>query len=352
MSRPTALVVGATGASAYRLVEHLLADGWSVVGVCRQPPAVSPSPRLSFRRADLFDAANCAQALRDCVDVTHVFYTARAKHGESGTESIPENVAMLASALDAIVPVARALEHVHLVEGGKWYGLHLGAVPIPMREDGPRPAEPNFYHAQEDLLRERQRGQRWTWSASRPNIFCDFVPGRARNLPTVLGTYAAVLRELGAPLDFPGSERRWNAVMEVTDCTLHARAMHFMATDPRVANEAFNVANGDAFRWRDVWPRIAAHYGMRVGAVRRTSMAAFMRDQEDVWQAVVQRHALAPSNLADLAAFAYGDFVLGLDHDILSSTAKLHAAGFTETLDSPAMLLRQLAQYRDARILP
>jgi hypothetical protein len=140
--------------------------------------------------------------------------------------------------------------------------------------------------------------------------------------------------------------------MELTDCTLHAKAMHFMATDANAANQAFNVANGDAFRWHDVWSRIAGHFDMPMGDVRPMRLAAFMRDQEDAWQALVQRHGLLPSRLADLAAWAYGDFVFGLDHDILSSTVKLHRAGFRETLDSPAMLLRQLAQYREARVLP
>ncbi len=351
-ARPTALVVGATGAAAHRLVERLLADGWAVVGLCRHPPATSPSARLSFVQSDLFDAADCARALRDCTHVTHLFYTARATHVESGTESIPENAAMLAAALDAVLPVARELRHVHLVEGGKWYGLHLGPVATPMREDGPRPAVPNFYHAQEDLLRERQRGQRWSWSASRPNFFCDFAPGRARNLPTVLGAYAAVLHELGMPLHFPGNAKRWQALMELTDATLFANAVRYIATEQSAANQAFNVVNGDAFRWKHVWPRIATHYGMRLGDVRLLNLESFMRDKDDAWQRVVRRHGLAPSRLADLAAWAFGDFVFGLDHDIVSSTAKLHEAGFRETLDSPAMLLRQLTQYREARILP
>jgi nucleoside-diphosphate-sugar epimerase len=118
--------VGATGAVALRLVERLLADGWTVIGLCRHPPATSPSTRLAFVQADLFDANDCARALRGHADITHAFYTARAKHGETGTESIPENAAMLAATLDAVQPVARALAHVHRVEGGRWYGLQLG----------------------------------------------------------------------------------------------------------------------------------------------------------------------------------------------------------------------------------
>lgn len=335
-----------------RLVERLLAHGWGVVGLCRHPPVASPASRLTYVKADLFDAADCANALRDYAHVTHVFYTARAKHGESGTESIPENAAMLTATLDAVLPAARDLRHVHLVEGGKWYGLHLGPFATPAREDDPRPAMPNFYHAQEDLLRARQQHEPWTWSASRPNILCDFAPGRARNLTSVLGAYAAILEELGMPLHFPGNAARWHALMEATDATLLADALCFIATDPRAANRAFNVSNGDVFRWEHAWPRLAAHFGMQPGDVRPMSLEAFMQDKEPVWQSVVRRRGLKPSRLDQVAAWAFGDFVFRMDYDLMLATTRLRQAGFHEVLDTEDMLLRQLAQYREAKILP
>lgn len=335
-----------------RLVNRLLVDEWQIAGLCRHPPAASPSPRLVFLQADLFDAADCARAVRGVPPVSHVFYTARARHGETGSESIPENVAMLAATLDAVVPAARGLAHVHLVEGGKWYGLHLGPIATPAREDAPRPQTPNFYHGQEDLLCERQRGQPWTWSASRPNILCDFAPGRARNLTSSLGAYAAILKELDMPLHFPGSAARWTALMELTDATLLANAITHIATDSRAANQAHNVTNGDVFRWNLIWPQLAAHFGMRPGDVRPVCLETFMRDKEPVWQRVVRRHGLASSRLDDVAAWAYADFVFGLNYDIMSNTTRLRQAGFAEFLDSGVMLLGQLVRYRDAKILP
>ena len=55
-----------------------------------------------------------------------------------------------------------SLKHVHLVEGGKWYGLHIGQMLSPTRESDPRHMPPNFYYDQQDLLvlfRHRQHGQ-------------------------------------------------------------------------------------------------------------------------------------------------------------------------------------------------
>ena len=182
----TALVAGAGGAASKRLIEVLLADPeWSVIGLARTPR--HNAGRLTWVAADLFDRDACAQALAGHAGVTHVFYTARAKHGETGVESIEDNVAMLRNLLDAIEPAAAGLVHVHLVQGTKYYGMHLGPFRPPAREDDPRPDFSNFYYDQQDLLVERQRGRDWSWSASRPTFIYDFAPERARNAVTVIG---------------------------------------------------------------------------------------------------------------------------------------------------------------------
>ena len=348
----TALIAGATGACAKRLVEVLLAAGWTVIGVARNPPPSESGGRLSFVRTDLLDAADAARALRDCAVVTHVFYAARAKHGEGGVESVADNTAMLRNLLDALLPVARNLRHVHLVEGAKYYGVHLGPYPSPAREGDPRADSPNFYYDQEDMLQACQRGRRWTWSASRPNVICDFAPERARNLVSLLGAYAAVMAELSMPLHFPGRPGCWEALTEVTDATHAARAMVFMATDPRAANRAFNVSNGDVFRWKRLWPRLAEHFGLAVGEVRPGLLTHRMADKDPVWQQVVRRHGLVASRLDDRAVWGFGDFLFRQDYDVISSTSRLRQAGFHDVIDTEAMFLDHLTRYREARLLP
>ena len=347
----TALVAGAGGAASKRLIEVLLADpDWSVIGLARTPRASSEC--LTFISVDLLDRDACAFALAGQKDVTHVFYTARAKHGETGSESVEENVAMLRNVLDAVEPAAPGLAHVHLVQGTKYYGMHLGPFPTPAREDDARPNVPNFYYDQQDLLAQHQPGCNWTWSASRPTFIYDFAPERARNAVTVIGAYAALCRELGTPLDFPGSAAAFDALRDMTDASLLARAMTFIATAPACGNEAFNVVNGDVFRWRDLWPKIAAHFGIAAGDVRPLMLNEWVRDKHPVWQRVVSRHYLIETRLDDVADWAFADFHWGHGYDIVSSNVKLRHAGFHETLDSEDMFLAHLTRYRDAIILP
>ena len=106
---------------------------------------------------------------------------------------------MLRNALDAVEATSSILKHVHLVEGTKWYGMHIGNFKTPARENDPRHMPPNFYYDQQDLIAQRQKGKQWTWSASRPYFLIDFAPDRPRNVVSVIGAYAAICRELGVP---------------------------------------------------------------------------------------------------------------------------------------------------------
>jgi nucleoside-diphosphate-sugar epimerase len=345
-----ALVAGATGASAKRLVEVLAAADWRVIAVSRHPP---PSAGRVVRvAADLSDAAALARALAGQPDITHVFYTARAAHGESGVESVPENLALLRNTIDMVTSICPGLQHIHLVEGTKWYGMHLGAFPTPAREDQPRHLPPNFYYDQQDLLEDRQRGQRWSWSASRPNFLCDFAPERPRNAPALLGAYASICRELKTPLDFPGTEACYRALADVTDATQLARAMVCLATSEKARNQSFNVTNGDAYRWCNLWPKIADDFGIPVGQVRTLNLATWMADKEPVWARMLKRHGLPLRPLAEVALWPFGDFLWRQNHDTVSSTTRIRSIGFNDVVDTEAMYRGHIASYRTAKILP
>jgi len=348
----TALVVGATGAVAKRLLELLTADDtWAVIGLCRNPP--SAKSRVLWVSADLGNEKQCRRALAEYPGITHVFYCARAKHREVGVESVEENVAMLSNVLDAAEHAARDLRHVHLVEGGKWYGLHLGVrYPTPAHEDDPRHMPPNFYYDQEDLLRTRQQGRAWTWSASRPNVICDFAPERPRNLISIIGAYAAICAELGTRFDFPGKPGNFTALTELTDASLLARGMVHMATNPACQNQAFNITNGDLIRWEREWPRIARLFGLEPGTVRTLPLTRWMSDKEPVWERIVEKHGLVPRRLDEVALWGFADFVFGQDYDVVSNLNRLRRSGFHDIVDTGEMLISQLQQYRDARILP
>ncbi len=59
----TALIAGATGATAKRLTEELLAQGFAVIGVSRRAPTAFTHAHYSHICADLLDPLNASQAL-------------------------------------------------------------------------------------------------------------------------------------------------------------------------------------------------------------------------------------------------------------------------------------------------
>jgi nucleoside-diphosphate-sugar epimerase len=351
MADRVALVIGPTGATGGPIAAALARrSGWHVYGMSRTaPPAAAPFKHIV---ADLTDPASCRRALATIEPVTHAFFAARAPFREGGVEDVEGNVAMLTATLDALAAHSLALEHVHLLEGTKWYGMHLGPYPTPSREDDVRHLPPNFYYDQQDLLSARAALARWSWSASRPSYICDFAPNRSRNLITVLGTYAAICRELNVPLDFPGSAAGYSVLSELSDATCLAEAIIFIATHETGKNAAFNVTNGDSFRWRQVWPLLAQWFGIRCGVPRKIKLARWMADKGPVWDRIVARHGLQPRSLESLASWEFADFVFEKEWDLLTDTGRLRRAGFNACVDTIAMIRDQLDSYRDARLLP
>src|SRR5207237_2424392 len=114
----------------------------------------------------------------------------------------------------------------------------------------------------QDYLRARQVGAAWRRTILRPQVIFGCSLGSHMNVIPALGVYAALLKEAGRPLSFPGGPS-W--VREAVDADLLARACEWAATSPGCANETFNINNGDVFEWRQVWPAIAETLGMDVG---------------------------------------------------------------------------------------
>lgn len=357
-ARRTLLVAGATGVVGRAAVEHFAGlDGWDVLALSRRPPE-----RAGVRhvRADLTDAADVDRALAGCGEVTHVLYAALFEKpdlvaGWRDTDQMRVNDAMFGHLLDALARHAPRLEHLTLMQGAKAYGLHDTQVPVPAKERWPRAGHAVFYWQQEDRLRERRRDASWTFSILRPQLILGAAVGSPMNVIGAIGAYAAIQRELGEPLRFPGGGRYVHAA---SDSRLIARAVEFCGTHASAADATFNVVDGDTMVWQDLWPSIAAHFGMAVGEPRPMRLAAEMPRHEATWARIVERHGLrAPSLAAMLGAswqFTDRTFGYGLDAplDRLESPIALWKAGFTGCEDTEDAILHWLGRMQDERLLP
>lgn len=345
--RKVALVAGAGGIIGNAVAHELLRQDWAVRSLGRRPVA-----GLTSLAVDLTDADATATVLRQASDTTHVFYASLAPDPDLAIEA-GRNADMLGHLLDGLGGVGAPLARVVIYQGFKIYGIHLGArVRTPARESDPIHMPPNLYLAQEAQLRERAAGSRWDYVALRPDVIVGDVYGNPMNIALVIGVFAAISRELGVPLRFPGTDRAFSQLVQTTDSGLLARASLWAATSPEAAGEAFNVTNGDIFRWERMWEDVAGHLGMQTASPVPLTLARHMADKGPVWRRIAERHGLVEPDLARLVGWGFGDFIFHTETDVISDVNKIRASGFGETMSSTASLLAALDSLRRQRILP
>lgn len=355
-SAPTrhAVVVGALGVIGRYIVDRLAAEpGWSVVGLSRRQGTDRPGVR--YLSVDLLDDEACRTTLAGLTDTTHVFFAGfQAASGPAAgyAANIAANRDLLVHSVSALDAVAPALQRVVLVTGTKYYGTHLGPFKTPARETDPRHFPPNYYFDQIDWLTGFQQGKTWDWTELRPQTLCGFAPGTPMSIVPVIAVYAAMCKELGLPLRFPGKPGAWTSIYQVTDSAHFAEAARWAATEPRCANQAYNITNGDYFRWCHLWPRIAEVFEMPWAPPQTLSLTAHMADKAPLWDDMVRRHGLQPYAFDQVAAWPFGDYVFGSDWDVMSSLTKSRQHGFHAVVDSEEMFTRLLGQFRRQRIVP
>ena len=124
------------------------------------------------------------------------------------------------------------------------------------------------------------------------------------------------------------------------------------ATEPRAGGQAFNIVNGDLFRWNRMWPAVADAFGLEVAPPLPRALTEVMADKEPVWDAMVARHGLAQAPYAAVSAWAFGDFVFSWDYDMFADTSKARRFGFHRYVETEPMLRRLFDDLRRRRIIP
>ena len=153
---------------------------------------------------------------------------------------------------------------------------------------------------------------------------------------------------------FPGSAHYYSGIADVTDARLLARHMVWEATTPTAANMAFNVVNGDLFRWKNMWAQIAEYFGVAVAPYpgHQTNLAAAMADAQPDWDRVVAQYELAPNRLKDIAPFWHMDMDLGRPADTMADMTRSRRLGFLDYQPTWDTFTDLFARLRDERIIP
>ena len=350
----TALVAGASGIIGSATAALLLEEGWKVYGLARRP---AEQPGVEPIVADLLNAGATAEALKN-IHPDAVFITTWLRQ-ETEAENIRVNGAMVRNLL-AGLPKPSAGRHVALVTGLKHYlgpfeAYGKGSLPqTPFREEQGRLDVENFYYAQEDELFAAAERDGFSWSVHRPHTVIGKAVGNAMNMGTTLAVYATLCRETGRPFTFPGSAVQWNGLTDMTDARQLARHLLWASETEAAHDEAFNVVNGDVFRWQWMWGQIADYFALEPapfdGTVRPLEQQ--MADDSPVWRAIAEREGLVEPELARLASPWHTDADLGRPIEVVTDMSKSRRLGFTGYVPTDIAFISLFDQLRADRLIP
>ncbi len=355
MPSKTALIVGSTGIVGQNLATLLHAHSdWSVYGLARRPldtPGVIPVA------ADLLSPESLAAALRE-IRPTHV-YLATWLRQPTEAENIRVNSAMVRNLLAAVAP-AGSVEHVALVTGLKHYlgpfeSYGKGKLPAtPFREEQGRLDVENFYYAQEDEVFAAAKTQGFGWSVHRPHTIIGYALGNQMNMGVTLAVYASICKATGRPFVFPGSAAQWNFLTDMTDARQLAKQLLWAATTPAARDQAFNIVNGDVFRWSWMWQRLAAWFELEAAALPAeiTPLELQLAHAAPVWAEIAAKHGLAEPNLNNLISAWHTDADLGRPIEVVTDMSKSRKLGFLDYQATDDSFFDLFARLRVEKLIP
>jgi nucleoside-diphosphate-sugar epimerase len=355
MAEKTALIAGVSGIVGSNLAKQLVRQpGWVVYGLARKPSSIQGVRTIA---ADLLGPDGLSHALEG-IKPTHVFITTWLRQ-QTEAENIKVNGAMVRNLLNVLSPTA-SVQHVSLVTGLKHYlgpfeAYGKGKLPAtPFREDQERLELENFYYAQEDELFSAAKRDGFTWSVHRPHTIIGYAIGNAMNMGVTLAVYATICRETRKPFLFPGSAVQWNGLTDMTDARLLARHLQWASTTPAAQNQAFNVVNGDVFRWNWMWGRLAQWFDVAAAPFsgERIPLETQLKGTEHVWAEIARKHNLVESDLNVLASAWHTDADLGRPIEVLTDMSKSRKLGFLDYQATDESFFELFATLRKERIIP
>jgi nucleoside-diphosphate-sugar epimerase len=353
--KKTALIVGVSGIVGGNLADLLLTVGdWAVYGVARRPGKREGVIPIAV---DVQSAGQTTAALKE-VKPTHVFLTTWLRQ-PTEAENIRVNAGMVRNVLNA-VSLAETVEHVALVTGLKHYlgpfeAYGKGALPAtPFREEQPRLDVENFYYAQEDEVFSATARDGYSWSVHRPHTIIGYAVGNAMNMGTTLAVYASICGELGKPMRFPGSSVQWKSLTDMTDARLLAKHLVWTSTNPVARNQAFNVVNGDIFRWNWMWKRIATWFGVQAEELEGEGipLERQLQDAEPIWRQIAEKHGLVEADLKVLSSAWHTDADLGRPIEVVTDMSKSRKLGFASYQPTDESFFDLFAKLRSDRLIP
>lgn len=361
-----AAIFGVTGLVGKEIARTLLSfQNWKVYGVARRPDGQNPKAaaieRYRFVSCDLLCPCETEEKLSSIAEeVTHIFWVTWASQFPlDSPECYEQNRSMMANALNAVLPKAKALRHVSLQTGTK----HYVSLQDPCftqcgyyDEQSPRPCVANnFYFALEDLLQETLPRFDISWSIHRPGLIMGSSRRTLYNFIGSICVYGAICKYLSLPFVFGGTKECWEEMyIDASDARLVAEQHHWSGTsDDHHRGQAFNAINGERYTWKAIWPAIGAKFGLEdVSFSGSFEFAAAMADKGGVWKEIVVKEGLVETDVEELANWDFLDVLFRFPVKMLGGRGKIESMGFKTKYQALDSILYWIDVMREENLIP
>ncbi len=140
----------------------------------------------------------------------------------------------------------------------------------------------------------------------------------------------------------------------MTDARLLARHLQWASTTPAARNEAFNVVNGDVFRWSWMWARIARWFDVAPADFpgAGTPLELQLANAAPSWAEIARKHKLVEGDLKVLASAWHTDADLGRPIEVLTDMSKSRKLGFLEYQATDDSFFDLFSRLREEHLIP
>lgn len=153
---------------------------------------------------------------------------------------------------------------------------------------------------------------------------------------------------------------QWDSLTDMTDSRHLAKQQLWAATTPAAANQAFqafqafHVTNGDVFRWKWMWSRIAEYFDLPAAdyPASLSPLERQMADDTSRVDADSRGARLEEADIGRLISPWHTDADLGQPIEVVTDMSKSRAMGFTAYQACDQAFFDVFDKLREMRLIP
>lgn len=254
--RRCALVTGASGYIASRLVPALVADGWEARACGRRPRPGGLPDQVDYRSVDLVDSSRLGDLV---AGVTHVFHLAGASSSRSDQDQMQRDNVVATQRLFESLVATGSVERALVMSSTSVYGEEE-QLPSPVPEDvSPHPSR--------GYGKAKWEAEQAAWRASAEGLPVVVVRPVSVHGPGAVKLVASVILDVAIER-FMGLDRLAVHRRPVEQRLVHlddvVGACRHLVAHPDTAGRAFNLTSGTYPSSLDVAEIVAERFGMAV----------------------------------------------------------------------------------------